>query len=47
MAGAEELVRRSKEEEMRSGVTPFNLEDETVGPLDGRETISALRVAGK
>ena len=34
MAGAEEPVRRSKEEEMRSGVTPFNLEDETVGPLD-------------
>ena len=47
MAGTEELVRQSEEEEIRSGVTLFNLEDETVGPLDGRETISALRVAGK
>jgi hypothetical protein len=47
MAGAEELVRQSEEEEMRSSITPFNLEDETVVPLDARETISALRVAGK
>jgi hypothetical protein len=43
----EGLCGGMKKGKNRSRVNPFNLEDETVGPLDVYEIILALRVAGE